>query len=141
MGATVVNTSLTASAWTKAKPGEFKGKDLENALKSAEGIDPKKIGLPAKLPTTPKLKISEIESCITELEADIIILQKALAELKKMESALQAVSSAANKTGSELEKMEKDKKATDDQKQKFRSAAHTALGIGSNASNILSKYK
>ena len=43
MGATVVNTSLTVSAWTKAKPADFKGKDLENALKGAEGLDAKKI--------------------------------------------------------------------------------------------------
>jgi chromosome segregation ATPase len=141
MGATVVNTSLTVSAWTKAKPADFKGKDLDNALKGAEGLDAKKIAMPAKLPTVPKLKISEIETCVTELEADIITLQKALAELKKMESAFQAVSSAANKTSSELQKMEKDKKASEDQKQKYHSAAQTASVMGSNAAGIAANLK
>jgi hypothetical protein len=141
MGATVVNTSLTVSAWTKAKPTDFKGKDLENALKGAEGLDAKKIAMPAKLPTAPKLKISEIESCITQMEADIVTLQKALAELKKMHSALQAVSSAANKTSSELEKMQKDKKASEDQKQKYHSAAQTASVIGSNAASMAANLR
>jgi hypothetical protein len=141
MGATVVNTSLTVSAWTKAKPSDYKGKDLENALKGAEGFDAKKIAMPAKLPTVPKLKISEIETCITEMEADIITLQKALAELKKMQTAFQAVSSAANKTSSELEKMQNDKKASDDQKQKYQSAAQTASVIGSNAAGMAASLK
>jgi hypothetical protein len=141
MGATVVNTSLTVSAWTKAKPADFKGKDLENALKGAEGLDTKKIALPAKMPAVPTLKISEIETCITELEANIITLQKALAELKKMESAYQAVSNAAGKTTSELAKMAKDKKATDDQKQKYSSAAQTASVIGSNAAGVAANLK
>ena len=141
MGATVVDTSLTVSAWTKAKPAEFKGKDLENALKGVEGLDTKKIAMPAKLPTLPKLKISEIESCITQMEADIITLQKALAELKKIDSALKAVSSAASKTASELEKMEKDKKASDDQKQKYSGAARTASVIGSNAATTAANIK
>ncbi|HEX2474373.1 MAG TPA: hypothetical protein VHK01_06500 [Lacipirellulaceae bacterium] len=141
MGATVVSNSLTASSWTKAKPADYKGKDLENALKAAEGLDAKKIAMPANLPTVPKLKTSEIESCITELEADIITLQKALAELKKMESAYQAVSIAADKTTSELAKMEKDKKATDDQKQKYDIAAQTASVIGSNAASMAAKLK
>jgi hypothetical protein len=141
MGATVVNTSLTASSWTKAKPPDYKGKDLETALKAAEGLDAKKIAIPAKLPTVPKLKISEIETCITELESDIITLQKALADLKKMESAFQAVCNAADKTSSDLQKMEKDKKATEDQKQKYSSAAQTASVIGSNAASMAANLK
>jgi hypothetical protein len=141
MAATVVDTSVKAAAWTKAKPADYKGKDLETALKAAEGFDTKKIAMPAKLPTVPKLKISEIEKCITEMEADLVTLQKALAELKKIQASLQAVSSAASKTASELEKMEKDKNASDAKKQEYRSAAHTASGIGSSAATSLANLK
>ena len=141
MAATVVDGSLKASTWTKAKPADYKGKDLETALKAAEGYDTKKLAMPAKLPAVPKLKISDIETCITELEADLVTLQKALAELKKIQASLQAVSSAASKTASELEKMENDKKTSDDKKREYRSAAQTASSIGSSAATGLANLK
>ncbi len=134
MGAKVVDTSLKASSWTSKKPPDYKGKALEDALKKVEGIDLKKVAMPAKLPTVPKPTISEIEACITQTEADIITLQKALAEIRKLQSALQAVSSAASATSAELQKMAKDKKASEDQKNKYNSAAQTASFIGINAS-------
>src|SRR3990172_8607472 len=112
MGAKVVDTSLKAKSWTAEKPPEYKSKVLENALTVVEGLDLKKVAVPAKLTTAPKEpKISVFESCITQLEADIITLQKALAELKKVDAALNAVCGAASTAQSELEKMAKDKKA------------------------------
>jgi hypothetical protein len=141
MAATVVSSSLSASDWTKQKPAEYKGKELETALKGVEGLDSKKFAMPTKLSTVPKLKISEIETCITEMEADIVTLKKALAELKTSQASLQAVTSAANKTSSELLKMAKDKKASDDQKKKYENASQVALAIGSRASTTLGSIK
>jgi hypothetical protein len=141
MAATVVSAAMTVSEWTKAKPADYKGKELETALKGAEGIDGMKVGMPAKMATVPKIKISEIESCITQMEADIITLQKALAELKKAQAALQAVESAAGKTSAELQKMAKDKKASEEQIKKYENASSTASAIGAKASTTINAIK
>jgi len=133
MPAKVVNAELNAGVWIKAKPPDFKGKDLENALKRVEGIDAKNVAVPDIKSKTPKLKVHEIEDCITEMESDVAALKKTLAELNKIRAALQAVVTAADKTESELEKMQKDKKASDDQKQKYKSAAQTVVIIRGDA--------
>lgn len=140
MAAKVVSASLKVSAWTDVKPADFKGNGLETALKTAEGAIGKSITLPTKLSAVPQLKLSEINSCITQMEADVITLQKALAELRKIESALQAVSSAASKTSAELQKMAKDNKKSEDEQNKYKSAAMTVDVIGSNAASILKNF-
>jgi hypothetical protein len=129
MPAKVVNLKLNAGVWIKAKPPEFKGKDLELALKGVEGIDVKNVALPDFKSKAPKLKIYEIEDCIKEMESDLAALKKALAEMNKFLTALRAVQSAAEKTKDELEKMAKDQKASEDQKEKYKSAAQTASAI------------
>jgi hypothetical protein len=141
MGAKVVDTSLKKSSWTSEKPSDFKGKDLENALAAAESLNGKQVSMPAKLSTVPKPKISEIEDCITQMESDITILQKALADLKSAKSKLEAVCSAASSTATELQRMGKDKKKSEDEQRKYNSAAQVAQVIGSNAAASLSKIK
>jgi hypothetical protein len=135
VGATVVSTSVKASNWSKEKPKDYKSKDLDNAIKAYEALSDKGVAMPAQLPTLPKTKISEIQTTIKELEADVTILKKAADDLKKMVTALQAVSAAAAKTSDELEKLGDAKQGSD--KKEYVMAAGTARSIGAQASSTL----
>jgi hypothetical protein len=64
-----------------------------------------------------------------------------LAELKKAQAAMQAVAGAADKTSSELQKMAKDKKASEDQIKKYENASSVASAIGAKASTTINAIK
>lgn len=139
MGATVVDTSVNSANWTKQKPADYNGKDLDKALKTYEGLVSQGPSVPASLPTMPKMSGKELGACIKTLESAIDDMKKAVAFLKKLGDALKAVNSAATKTSAELQKLAKD--MTGDAKNKYLSAASAAAGIGAQASSSQQKIE
>jgi hypothetical protein len=138
MGATVVSGNLSSAYWARSKPADYKGQDLDRALKSYEAVA-KGISIPGDLiPKVPKPRAGEIESCIKQLESAVTELRKALGVLKQMETALQAVQSAAGKAAGDLRKLAKGK---DSDKQAYENAAGVAEAIGGGASNALSQLR
>src|SRR5262245_33806783 len=99
MGATVVS-GLSSANWTKSKPADYKGQDLDRALKVYDAFSGKSnITIPGNLiPKVPKATIGEIEGCIKDLTNAITELQKGLVILKQVATALQGVQGAAGKT-------------------------------------------
>jgi exonuclease VII small subunit len=141
MGATVVSgsTALTAANWAKSKPADYKGQDLDRALKSFEAAAGKSISIPNNLiPKVPKPSIGEIETCITGLESAVTELQKGLAILRQIVAALQAVQGAAGKAAGDLRKLAKGK---DSDKDAYESAAGAADFIGAAAGDALGKIQ
>ena len=139
MAATVVN-GLTAGYWAKSKPDDYKGQNLDKALKTYEGLAGKGITIPSNLiPKVPKPNVSEIEECITGLESAVTELHKGLAFLKQIGTALTGVQGAAAKAAADLEKQAKTK--ADDAKKKYEDAASTANSIGSLAASASKDYK
>lgn len=141
MGAQVVDADLKATRWTAAKPKEYNGKDLENALKAFEKIDLARVPVPSAPVGVPPLSISKIDSAVKDMNADIKVLEAAKKTLQQAESAANTVCSTANKTNAELQKVIKDKKTSDEQKKKFQAAAEVALAMASKATTLLGKIK
>ncbi len=135
MGAIVVN-ALSSANWAKSKPADYKGQDLDKALKAFEALSGKaSITIPGNLiPQVPKAAVGAIESCIKDLNTAVSELQKGLAILKPTVTVLQAIQGAATKTAGELSKMAKDK---DGDKGKYENAAASANAAGSAAANLL----
>ena len=131
MAATVVDPSVKSANWSKKKPADYSGKDLDTALKSYEQLSGKDVSVPASLPTMPKQCVSAFEKCIKEMQSAITDMQKAVAHMKQLDKSLQAVASAANKTVSELEKAGKDKQGND--KRAYMDASSAASAIGAQA--------
>ncbi len=139
MGASTVN-GLTAAYWAKAKPDDYKGQDLDKALKTYEGVAGKAIKIPNDLiPKVPKPTIGEIEGCIKDLQSAVTELQKGITLLKPIITALEGVQGAAGKASADLRKQAKDKK--DDAKEKYENAATTADSISSLAASAVKDYK
>lgn len=134
MAAIVVDGSLKSSNWTKKKPADYKGKDLDNALKAYEALADKKITVPAALPTMPKHSASAMEQCIKDMQAAIAEMQKATTHLKQMATSLQKVSTAGNATANELRKLAEDKQGAD--KKSYLDGASTASAIALEASQM-----
>jgi len=139
MGATVVNTSVKTANWSKKKPADYSGKDLDNALKAYESLVDKDVSIPADLPTMPKQAVKDFENCIKEMQAAIADFQKAVAHLKQLIAALQKVSSAGEKTAGELQKLAKDKKGAE--AKAYSEAATVASGIAAQASEVAKKMQ
>ena len=138
MGATVVSGNLSSAYWARSKPADYKGQDLDRALKSYEAVG-KSITIPGDLiPKLPKPRVGEIESCVTKLESAISELRKGLAVLKQTVTALQAVQGAAAKAAGDLRKLAKGK---DSDKQAYESAAGVADAIGGGAGNALNELR
>ena len=131
MGATVAN-ALTSSYWAGAKPKDYKGQDLDRALKTYEGLAGKSnLKIPANLiPRVPQGKIGEIDGCIKDLNNAVTELQKGLTVLKQVATALQAVQGAAAKTSADLTKLSKGKDADQDA---YQNAAANANSVGAAA--------
>ena len=139
MGASTVN-GLTAAYWAKSKPTDYKGQDLDKALKTYEGVAGKGLTIPNNLiPKAPKPTIGEIEDCIKDLQSAVTELQKGLTLLKPIIAALEGVQGAAGKASADLRKQSKDKQ--DDAKKKYEDAASTANSIGSLAASASKDYK
>ena len=139
MGASVVN-GLTAANWAKSKPTDYKGQELDKALKTYEGVAGKGLKIPNNLiPKVPNPTIKEIEDCIKDLQSAITELQKGLTLLKPIVAALEGVEGAAGKAAADLRKQSKDKQ--DDAKKKYDDAATAAYSIGDLAAGALKDYK
>jgi hypothetical protein len=129
MGAKATTIKLDSNGWSKAKPSDYKGKDLDAALKKYESASGKNVTMPKNMP---KGSIAEIQQCIKDL-------QVAVDGLKPILAALQEVSSAAGKTVSDLDKQAKGK--SDDDKSKYQSAQNVANAIASEASKAMADIK
>jgi exonuclease VII small subunit len=139
MGATVVSGLLSSANWAKSKPADYKGQDLDRALKGYEALAGKGISIPSNLiPKVPKPCIVEIDACITGLESAVTELQKGLAILRQAVAALQAVQGAAVKAAADLQKLAKGK---DSDKDAYENAAGTAQSIVGAAENVLKSIR
>jgi hypothetical protein len=139
MAATVVNTSIKTANWSKKKPADYSGKDLDNALKAYETLVEKDVSIPADLPTMPKQAVKDFENCIKEMQTAVTDFQKAVTHLKQLIAALQKVSAAGEKTAGELEKLAKDK--TGAEAKAYSEAATVASGIAAQASEVARKMQ
>src|SRR5688572_16764675 len=101
MAATVVDTSVKTANWSKKKPADYSGKDLDNAIKAYEALIDKQVTIPADLPTMPKMTIKDFENCIADMQQTVKDFEKAVVHLKQVVGALQKVSSAGDKTAAE----------------------------------------
>lgn len=130
MGATVVDTSLTAAAWAKAKPKDYKGGDLTAALKAYETAAKAEVLVPAK---PPKMSVSAFQDVAK-------IYKTAATELKKHTDALTKIDGASAKTTAELKKRAS---AAEDKAKKaaYNEAANVASVIGRNAALLLRELK
>ena len=138
MGATVVN-GLTASYWASHKPADYKGQDLDKALKVYEPLASKGISIPGNLiPKVPKATAGEIDTCIKDLQSAITELQKGQAFLKQIVAALQAVTGASGKAAADLRKLAKGKDAD---KDACENAAITADSIGGLAAGEIKNFQ
>jgi len=139
MGATVVSGGLSSANWARSKPADYRGQDLDRALKSYEALAGKSISIPNNLiPKIPKPRINEIDSCITQLESAVTELHKGLATLKQTVTALQAIQGAAGKAAGDLRKLAKGR---DSDKNAYETAASTAESIGGAAGNALNDLR
>lgn len=122
MGAKVIPTGLKAGDWAESKPSDYKGNDLDTALKAYEAEAAKGWTIPADPPTA---KAGEIKTYIAELN-------KTLASLATLTAAAGKVSAAAAKTAADLKKLAKDAKDPN----AYNSAAGVASSIGANAAKV-----
>jgi hypothetical protein len=138
MGATVVN-ALTSSYWAGHKPADYKGQDLDKALKAYEPLAGKSVTIPSSLiPPVPKASVSAIDACIAKLKSAITELEKGKVILNQVATALQAVQTAAGKASADLIKLAKGKDADETE---YKNAAITANSIGSLAADALKDYR
>lgn len=139
MGATVVDTSLNLANWTKNKPSDYKGTDLDTALKAYEAVKKKSVTMPAQLPTPPASSVSGLEKCIKEIQSVVTDMQKGVTYLKELSTGLQKVGTAASKTAGDLQKLAKDKDGQS--KKEYMNAATVASGMGSQAASLVKQLK
>ncbi len=138
MGASVAN-ALTAGYWAGVKPKDYKGQDLDKALKSYEGVAGKTVKIPNNLiPGTPKATIGDIDDCIAQMKNAITELEKGKVMLNQTVTALQAVQSAASKASGDLMKLSKGKDVDEDE---YKNAATSANSVGDAASSKLKDFK
>src|SRR5262245_38151182 len=138
MGATVVN-ALTASYWAGHKPADYKGQELDRALKAYEPLAGKSVTIPSSLiPPVPKSKIGDIDACIAKLKSAVTELEKGKVILNQIVTALQAVQAAAGKASADLTKLSKGKDADE---TAYKNAAITANSIASLAADALKDYR
>ena len=137
MGATVVS-GLSSANWAKSKPADYKGQDLDKALKGYEALAGKGISIPNNLiPKIPKPSVAEIGSCITDLESAVTDLQKGLAILRQTVTALQAVQGAEGKPSADLRKLAKGKQ----DKDAYENAAAAAEAVSTAAAGALTRIQ
>jgi len=141
MGATSLGSGLSSANWAKSKPADYKGQELDNALKACETAGGKTPVIPNNLiPKVPKVSIAEITSCITDLQSALTELQKALTMLQQIKTALLAVQGAAGKASADLAKLAKGKDSDKD-KEPYENAAGVANSISSAAGSALAGIK
>src|SRR5262245_8615654 len=137
--AAILHDALCASHWSGHKPADYKGQDLDKALKAYESAAGKLTDIPSNLiPPTPILRINQIDSCIANLKSAMSELDKCKATLNPAINALKAVQSAAGKTKAELTELSKG----DDVDQKtYTSAANEAGRIAGLAGKGVTTYQ
>ena len=139
MAATVVN-SLTASYWAENKPSDYKGTDLDKALKAYEGVTSKKAQIVTSAidPLTKKAGVSDIDSYIATCKQAISVMEKAKVIQSDIGNALKGVVSAGNKASGDLTKLSKGKDVDESQ---YKSASTRASAIASMANDKLGDYQ
>jgi hypothetical protein len=138
MAATVVN-SLTASYWAENKPSDYKGADLDKALKAYEGVASKKAQIvTSTIDPLKKAGVSDIDGYIATCKQAITVMEKAKVIQSDIGNALKAVVSAGNKASSDLTKLSKGKDVDESQ---YKSASTRASSIASMANDKLSDYQ
>ena len=136
MGATA-SSGLSPSDWTK--PKNYKGMDLDNALKAYQPFAGKTVDVSKNLiPGVPKPSVKAFEDCITKMKSAIAELEKGKTYLNQIISALNKVQDAANKTATELNKLANTKNVDGSD---FQAGATRASSIGSLAADALSKIQ
>ena len=138
MGARVVN-ALTVSYWADHKPADYKGQDLDRALKAYESVAGKTVKIPSNLiPPVPKSTITDIDDCIAKLKSAITELDKGKVILNQIVTTLQAVQAAGGKASADLTKLSKGKNVDETE---YKNAATSANTIASLAADALNDYK
>jgi hypothetical protein len=135
MGARVADIGdLSSSAWAGKKPKNYKGADLDKALKAWESLAAKPVTFPpALIPAAPAFKLSEIEGCAVLLKAAITEVEKLKKAVSERVTALKAVATAGAKASADLMKLSKGKKLNDDEVKEYRGAAIEAESLGRSA--------
>ena len=140
MAARVVE-ALSSSYWAESKPADYKAADLDKALKTWEGLAGKTVVFAKDLiPSLPKSKVRDIDSCITKLKAAIADLEKGKTMLDQWISALKAVQAAAGKAAGDLSKLKSGKDVSEEDKLKYQRGVNAADSIGSAAGSALKDY-
>ncbi len=117
MAAIVVDSSVTAANWNKAKPKDYKSADLDKAISAWETLLKKSFTAAVK-PSTNSIK--GYEEAIKNAEAIAKHLTECNAQIDK-------VIAAAKKTEAELNKL--GDKLKGDGKKKYQDAAYAASAI------------
>ena len=138
MAATVVN-ALTVSHWAENKPSDYKGTDLDKALKAYEGVAGKKAQIVTSAidPLTKKAGVSDIDGYIATCKQAITVMEKAKVIQSEIANALKAVMNAGNKASADLGKLSKGK---DVDESKYKNASISASSIASIAGDRLGDY-
>lgn len=89
MGATATAINLSPGSWESSKPKDYKGKDLDAALKAYDEYRGKAIQL-----DNSKLTVTDVKAALSWLERKV--------------AALEAIRKACDKTAGELRKAGKD---------------------------------
>ena len=139
MAATVIDSM--ADHWAESKPADYKGQDLDKALKAYEALESKMPTIPSNLiPSIPESKVSAIDECIANVKSTIAELEKGKTYLNQLITAAKAVQTAASKTSADLTKLAKGKKDAKEE-LKYKNAASTANFIGSSAAQSMKQCK
>jgi hypothetical protein len=124
MAAIVVDSSVTAANWNKAKPKDYKSADLDKAISAWETLAKKSVNAAVK-PATNSIK--GYEEAIKNAEGIAKHLTECNAQIDK-------VIAAAKKTAAELNKL--GDKLKGDEKKKYQDAASAASAINVGAGNV-----
>ncbi len=124
MVAVVVDSSVTTSNWSKAKPKDYKNADFDKALSAWETLA-KKTFSEATKPSGKSIK--GYETAITNAEALIKHLQECDVQLDKVMNVAKKASAELGKLADKLKGGEKDK---------YLDAASTASAIAAGAGSI-----
>ena len=126
--AAIVHDALCASHWAGHKPANYKGEDLDAALKEYELAADNLTDIPHYvIPTARVWKIKQIDASMANLKMAIAALDRFRANLHPVINALRTVQAAADKAKAELTELAKSDEV--DAKQ-YLNAANQAAKIG-----------
>lgn len=124
MAAIAISAKVDSESWTKAKPKDYKGADLDKALSAWETVKKK---APAATSKPQSNSIKGYEDAIQTAEGVVKYLKECDAQLDK-------VIATAKKTAAELSKLAEKLKGSD--QKKYTDAASIASLVGSGAGEL-----